>query len=319
MRYLITGGAGFIGSHLCEYLVAGGHRVIALDDLSTGNLSNLKKIRTDPSFNIVVDTVLNRSVLKSLVRRADIVFHLAAAVGVRTVIEHPLRSLKTNVEGTTNVLEFAAGLKRKVVLTSTSEVYGKNENTPFAENNDLILGSTNIRRWGYACSKALDEFLGLAYFFEKKMPVVIVRLFNTIGPRQTGRYGMVVPRFINQALSGKPVTIYGDGKQTRCFTYVSDVIEALDLVSQKDKAFGGVFNIGTREEVTINELARRVKKVCRSGSRIVHVSPDKVYREGFEDMRRRVPDLSLIEKTVGYRPKVNLDEALKKIVVSFKA
>ena len=318
MKYLITGGAGFIGSHLCEYLLSHGHQVTALDDLSTGSLENIKSIQTNSGFQLVVDSVLNRSALESLVSKADIICHLAAAVGVKNIIENPLQSLKTNVEGTLNVLEAAVLSGQRVILTSTSEVYGKNENIPFSEENDLVLGPTTIRRWGYACSKALDEFLALAYFSEKKVPVVIGRLFNTIGPRQTGRYGMVVPRFVGQALTGKPITVYGDGKQTRSFTYVSDVVEALYLLSQNKNIIGGVFNIGTREEITIQELAEKVKTLCRSNSRIVHLPPEEVYRDGFEDMRRRLPDLSRIKEAIGYFPKVNLDEALKKVIASFK-
>ena len=318
MKYLITGGAGFIGSHLCEYLLSQGHQVTALDDLSTGSLENIKSIQTNPGFQLVVDSVLNRSILESLVSKADIICHLAAAVGVRNIIENPLQSLKTNVEGTLNVLEAAVPSKQRVVLTSTSEVYGKNENIPFSEENDMVLGPTTIRRWGYACSKALDEFLALAYFSEKKVPVVIGRLFNTIGPRQTGRYGMVVPRFVGQALAGEEITVYGDGKQTRSFTYVSDVVEALYLLSQKKNIIGGVFNIGTREEITIQELAEKIKMLCRSNSRIVHLPPEEAYRDGFEDMRRRLPDLSCIKEAIGYSPKVNLNEALKKVIASFR-
>lgn len=318
MKYLITGGAGFIGSHLCEYLLSHGHQVTALDDLSTGSLENIKSIQVHPSFQLVVDSVLNRSILESLVSKTDIICHLAAAVGVKNIIENSLQSLKINVEGTLNVLEAAVPSGQRVVLTSTSEVYGKNENIPFSEENDMVLGPTTIRRWGYACSKALDEFLALAYFSEKKVPVVIGRLFNTIGPRQTGRYGMVVPRFVGQALAGEEITVYGDGKQTRSFTYVSDVVEALYLLSQNKNIIGGVFNIGTREEITIQELAEKIKMLCRSSSRIVHLSLEEAYRDGFEDMRRRLPDLSRIGEAIGYSPKVNLDEALKKVIASFK-
>jgi len=318
MNYLVTGGAGFIGSHLCEYLAGKGHRVTVLDDLSTGSRDNLSRLQKNPEFQLVVDSVLNRPAVEELVREADVIFHLAAAVGVRTVIERSLHSLKTNIDGTANVLEAASSSSRKVIFASTSEVYGKNENIPFAEENDIVLGATAIRRWGYACSKALDEFLALAYFTEQKVPVVIVRLFNTIGPRQTGRYGMVVPRFIGQALAGRPITIYGDGRQTRCFTYVSDVVDALYLLSGKNSVAGCVFNIGTREEISILQLAEKVKALCRSNSRITHISPEKVYLEGFEDMRRRVPDLTRVEKAIGYRPGVTLDEALRKIIASFK-
>ena len=316
MRYLVTGGAGFIGSYLCEFLLTEGHQVMAVDDLSTGRLQNVKAIRTHPSFQLFLDTVLNPEILDSIIFRSDVVFHLAAAVGVRTIIENPLQSLKTNVEGTLNVLEAAARHKRKVILTSTSEVYGKNENVPFSEENDIVLGSTATRRWGYACSKALDEFLALAYASEKKIPVIIVRLFNTIGPRQTGRYGMVVPRFIAQAMAGKPITVFGDGKQTRSFTYVSDVVEALYRFAAEQNIASGVFNIGTREEISIGDLAGKIKRLCRSDSRIIHVPLDKAYRDGFEDMRRRLPDLSRTEKAIGYSPKVSLDEALKKILAS---
>ncbi len=317
MRYLVTGGAGFIGSHLCEFLLKEGHQVIALDDLSTGSLQNVKALCKNPSFQLFIDTVLNPEILDALVFRVDIVFHLAAAVGVRTIIENPLQSLKTNVEGTLHTLEAAARYKRKVILTSTSEVYGKNENIPFSEENDIVLGSTTIRRWGYACSKALDEFLGLAFASQRNIPVVIVRLFNTIGPRQTGRYGMVVPRFIAQAKAGKPITVFGDGKQARAFTYISDVVEALYRFSIQKEITGGVFNIGTKEEISIGELAKKIKALCHSDSRIVHIPLNRAYRDGFEDMRRRLPDLSRAEKAIEYSPKVSLDEALKKIIASW--
>ncbi|HNQ35182.1 MAG TPA: GDP-mannose 4,6-dehydratase [bacterium] len=319
MRYLITGGAGFIGSHLTEHLLPAGHRVTVLDDLSTGRLKNLEAVKHHPNLQILVDSILNRPVLERLVGEADAVFHLAAAVGVRTVIEQPLQSLRTNVEGTCNLLEACAAARRKIVLASTSEVYGKNENVPFAEENDIVLGATTIRRWAYACSKALDEFFALAYAAEAGLPVIIVRLFNTIGPRQTGRYGMVVPRFVRQALEGRPITIYGDGRQSRCFTCVSDVIEALGRLVESPAAVGGVFNIGSREEVTIEDLARRIRTLCKSRSPLVHLDPEQDYKEGFEDMRRRVPDLTRLEATIGYRPRVSLETALKQIIADFKA
>jgi len=314
--YLVTGGAGFIGSHLAEFLVGRGRRVIVLDDLSTGRRENLATLTECGHFELVVGSVCEQALVRPLVARADVIFHLAAAVGVRVILEQPLASLKTNIEGTLVVLEEAARHACPVVLTSSSEVYGKNENIPFAEENDIVLGSTTIRRWGYACSKALDEFLAFAYHGDRGLPVTAARLFNTIGPRQTGRYGMVVPRFIDQALAGEPLTVYGDGMQTRCFTYVSDVVEALYRLSLEPAAAGRVLNIGTREETTILELARKVRRLCRSKSRIQHIPLDKAYARGFEDMRRRVPDLARIEALIGYRPRVTLDEALEKIIVS---
>ncbi len=321
MHYLVTGGAGFIGSHLSERLLAGGHRVTIVDDFSTGRKENLQGVAKNPDCNVIVGDICDRALLGKVFRDSpDVVVHLAAAVGVATIIEHPLRSLRTNIEGTLNVLEesCSAGSIRTVILASTSEVYGKNENIPFAEENDIVLGATTTRRWGYACSKALDEFLGLAYFQEKKLPVVIVRLFNTIGLRQTGRYGMVIPRFISQALAGKPLTVYGDGRQTRCFTDVSDVTGALVELSLAQGLAGNVFNIGGREETAILDLAKKIKKLCRSSSPIKHISPEKVYADGFEDMRRRLPDLSRLEQAIGYAPRVTLDDALRKIIAGFR-
>ncbi len=322
MHYLVTGGAGFIGSHLCEHLLEAGCRVTIVDNFSTGRRENISRIQDNPACAVVTGDVCDPAILKEVLRfRPEMVIHLAAAVGVRTIIEHPLRSLKTNIEGTLNVLDAALSAgKCPVIIASTSEVYGKNDNIPFAEENDIVLGSTATRRWGYACSKALDEFLGLAYFSEHGLPVTIVRLFNTIGPRQTGRYGMVVPRFIEQAFSGRAITVYGDGRQTRCFTYVSDVTGAIIRISTEHGLAGNVFNIGTREEIAIIDLARKIKTLCRSKSSIQNIPPEKVYADagGFEDMRRRVPDLSRVEQAIGYRPQVTLDEALRKIIEDFR-
>lgn len=314
---LVTGGAGFVGSHLCELLVARGDRVTVLDDLSTGCRENLAGLAGRPGFELVIGSVRDPDCLRPLVRRATAVFHLAAAVGVRTIVEKPLDSLLTNIEGTQNVLAAAADAGgRPVLITSSSEVYGKNENIPFAEDNDLVIGATTIRRWGYACSKALDEFLAFAYAAEQGVPAVVTRLFNTIGPRQTGRYGMVVPRFVGQALAGEPLTVFGDGRQTRCFTYVADVAAALAVLIGHPAAVGGVFNIGTRDEISIIDLARKVKRACNSASPIRLVAPEDAYGPGFEDMRRRVPDLERIERLIGYRPRVSLDEALARIIAA---
>ena len=319
MRTLITGGAGFIGSHLAERLLADGHTVFVLDDLSTGSFENIAHLKGRPGFHYTIDTVINEPVLAELVDQCDAVYHLAAAVGVRLIVEAPVRTIETNVHGTEVVLKQAAKKGKIVVIASTSEVYGKSTDVPFREDGDLALGATSRHRWAYACSKALDEFLALAYWKEKKLPVVIVRLFNTVGPRQTGRYGMVVPTFVQQALAGEPITVFGDGTQSRCFTDVSDVVSALVSLPLEPRAVGKVFNIGNTEEFTICQLADRIKALTGSSSPIVTVPYDQAYETGFEDMPRRVPDIGRIAALIGYQPRVGLDETLRRVIEFYRA
>ena len=319
MRTLITGGAGFIGSHLADRLLAEGHTVFVLDDLSTGSFENIAHLKGRPGFQYTIDSVINERALAEFVDQCDTVYHLAAAVGVRLIVEAPVRTIETNVHGTEVVLKQAAKKGKMVLIASTSEVYGKSTDVPFREDGDLALGATSRHRWAYACSKALDEFLALAYWREKKLPVVIVRLFNTVGPRQTGRYGMVVPTFVQQALAGDPITVYGDGAQTRCFTDVSDVVSALVSLPQESRAVGGVFNVGNTEEVSIHRLAERVKALTGSPSPIVNVPYDEAYAEGFEDMPRRVPDIGKVSALIGYRPRVDLDETLRRVIEFYRA
>jgi UDP-glucose 4-epimerase len=292
--------------------------VHVLDNLSTGSIENIEHLKPHPTFRYTIDTIMNEPVTAELIDRADVVFHLAAAVGVRLIVESPVNTIETNVHGTELVLKMANKKKKKVVITSTSEVYGKSEVVPFREDNDLVMGPTSKGRWSYACSKAIDEFLALAYHKEKRLPVVIARLFNTVGPRQTGRYGMVIPSFVRQALLGHPITVYGDGSQSRCFTYVGDVVEALVGLATHDAAVGQVFNIGNdSEEISILELARRIKARTGSASEIELVPYSKAYEEGFEDMPRRVPDLRKIQALIGYAPKVQLDEILDRVITHF--
>ena len=319
MRTLITGGAGFVGSHLADRLLEEGHTVFVLDDLSTGSFENIAHLKGRPGFHYVLDTVMNERVLAELVDQSDTVYHLAAAVGVRLIVEAPVRTIETNVHGTEVVLKHAAKKGKLVVIASTSEVYGKSVDVPFREDGDLALGATSRHRWAYACSKALDEFLALAYCREKKLPVVIVRLFNTVGPRQTGRYGMVVPTFVQQALAGEPITVFGDGMQTRCFTDVSDVVWALASLPRKPEAVGDVFNVGNTQEVSILQLAERVKALTQSPSPIVKVPYDEAYEAGFEDMPRRVPDIGKIAALIGYQPRVDLDETLRRVIEFYRA
>ncbi len=318
MKALITGGAGFVGSHLAEKLLGRGDEVYVLDDLSTGSILNIEHLKADARFSYTIDTVMNEPGSAELVDRVDTVFHLAAAVGVKLIIESPVNTIETNVHGTELVLRLANKKKKKVVIASTSEVYGKSTVVPFREDADLVLGPTVKGRWSYACSKAIDEFLALAYHKEKRLPVVIARLFNTVGPRQTGRYGMVVPNFVKQALLGRPLTVFGDGTQRRCFTYVTDVVEALVRLAEHSGAVGQVFNIGNDgEEITILELAKRVKEKTASRSEIVLISYDQAYEEGFEDMPRRVPDISKVKALVGYEPQVQLDEIIENVIAYF--
>src|SRR6202167_5283049 len=318
MRYLITGGAGFIGSHLSEALIARGEEVFVLDDLSTGSVENIRHLKNNKRFHYIFDSIMNKHLLAELVDECDAIFHLAAAVGVRLIVESPVRTIETNVNGTRFVLD-AATKKRKLVLTaSTSEVYGKNTNVPFREDADLVLGSTTKGRWSYAASKALDEFLALAYWKEKKKPGIVVRLFNTVGPRQTGRYGMVVPNFVRQALAGSPITIYGSGQQSRCFCDVRDTVEAILRLVANERAIGEVVNIGSEQEVTIEGLARVVKARTQSDSSITYVPYDQAYEPGFEDMQRRVPALEKLESLTKFRPATRLAEIVDRVTADFQ-
>lgn len=314
MRVLITGGAGFIGSHLAERLVADGHRVTALDDLSTGQLKNLKSLDRNASFTFVKGNILDRVLVQDLVDQSDVIFHLAAAVGVKLIMEEPSRSILTNVTGTENVLKAALKDKKPVYLASSSEVYGKTTKFPFCEDDDLTIGATVNLRWSYACAKTLDEFLALAFAREADLPVVILRFFNTTGPRQTGRYGMVLPNFVQNALAGKPLQVHGTGEQSRCFGHVFDVVEALVRLLETPAAYGQVYNIGTDEEVTIRSLAEQVIKATDSNSEIELIPYESVYPEGFEDMNRRLPDVSKLQKAINFRPKRPLAEIITDIV-----
>jgi len=319
MRALITGGAGFIGSHLAGKLLSSGWEVSAIDDLSTGSMTNIQHLKGEPGYQYVIDSVMNRGLLAELIDDCDIVFHLAAAVGVRLIVESPIRTLRTNVLATELVLEAASKKKKKVLITSTSEVYGKSKDIPFRESGDMVIGPPSCGRWSYACSKALDEFLSLAYCRERQVPVVIVRLFNTVGPRQTGMYGMVLPRFVEQALHNQPITIYGDGTQTRCFGWVGDVVGALVRLAQLPAAENLVFNIGSDEEVSINQLAQVVKAVTGSSSPLQYVSYEQAYSKDFEDMPRRVPDLTRIRAAIGYAPTKKLREIVEEVASSVTA
>lgn len=312
MRYLITGGAGFVGSHLTEELLSRGDDVVILDNLSTGDPTNLAQVRD--RVRLVQGSVLDPLLVDEHIESADVVVHLAAAVGVRLIVEKPLRSFITNIKGTENVLEAAHRYRRKVLITSTSEVYGKSLGDPFKEDDDRLIGSNKVSRWGYSTSKSVDEILAFAYCKERGLPTVIVRLFNTVGPRQTGAYGMVLPNFVQQAVAGESLTVYGDGHQTRCFCHVQDVVAALLGLLEEPAAEGDVFNVGSTEEVTILDLAQRVIDVAGSSSRIKTIPYDQAYEEGFEDMRRRVPDISKIGQTIGWSPKRDLDGIIKELV-----
>ncbi len=314
MRVLITGGAGFIGSHLSDAYIKRGDAVHVIDDLSTGSIHNIAHLKNHPRFSYTIDTIQNRAVVAELVDACDMVVHLAAAVGVKLIVESPVRTIETNVHGTEVVLAQANKKKRKVLVASTSEVYGLSTEVPFKEDGNLVMGATTKGRWSYACSKAIDEFLALAYWREKRLPTIVVRLFNTVGPRQTGQYGMVIPNFVRQALANRPITIYGDGEQTRCFGYVEDVVGALIKLMDEDKAIGEVFNIGSSEEVSILELAERIKRLTNSSSEIIFVPYDEAYESGFEDMPRRVPDTTKVRELVGFNPQINLDGILQSVI-----
>jgi UDP-glucose 4-epimerase len=318
MRVLITGGAGFVGSHLSEALLERGDNVFVLDNLSTGSIDNIAHLKGHPRFHYTIDGVENEPLLAELIDRCDVVVHLAAAVGVKLIVEQPVHTIETNVHGTEVVLKHANKKKKLVLIASTSEVYGKSATVPFSEDADLVLGPTTKHRWAYACSKLIDEFLALAYWKERKLPVIIVRLFNTVGPRQTGQYGMVIPTFVRQALAGQPITIFGDGSQSRSFTYVGDVVRAMVALISDPRAIGQVFNIGNGREITINDLAEKVRTLTGSSSDIVRIPYDQAYESGFEDMPRRVPDITKIAGLIGYAPTVDLDEILARVIESFR-
>jgi UDP-glucose 4-epimerase len=319
LKVLITGGSGFIGSHLADATIARGDEVFVIDDLSTGSIENIRHLKENPRFHYTVDSVQNYHVLAELIDACDVVFHLAAAVGVKLVVESPVQTIETNIRGTEIVLSIANKKKKKVLIASTSEVYGLSEQVPFREDGNLVMGATTKGRWSYACSKAIDEFLALAYWREKKLPTLVVRLFNTVGPRQTGQYGMVIPTLVKQALAGRPLTVYGTGKQTRCFAYVDDVVQALVKLMEHPDAVGEVFNVGSTEEVSIDTLAERIRAIAGSESEIVHVPYDEAYEEGFEDMPRRVPDISKVRDLIGFAPSTPLDRIIRDVVSYFSA
>ncbi|MFB0516677.1 MAG: GDP-mannose 4,6-dehydratase [Candidatus Neomarinimicrobiota bacterium] len=323
MKYLITGGAGFIGSHLVDYLIQGGHQILALDNLSTGRLENVEHHIGNKNFELIVDSILNTSMLDHLVEKIDIIVHLAAAVGVKIIMEQPVETIRTNILGTEEVLRAASRYQKKVLIASTSEVYGKlqeqnDDISMLSEEADWILGPTTKRRWAYAASKSIDEFLGLAYHEEKNLPVIIVRFFNTVGPRQIGQYGMVVPRFIKRALLNEPLQVYGDGEQRRCFTYVGDVVRAIVDLLNTPEAEGQVFNLGGIEEITINELAQQVIILTESQSKIVKIPYESAYGQGFEDIRRRIPDISKIQSVIGFKPTKSIKEILALVIDEMK-
>jgi len=318
MKTLITGGAGFIGSHLADYLLQTGHQVVVIDDLSTGSIDNIRGAKKSLRFEYHLDTIFNRPLLAELIDSVDVVFHLAAAVGVRNIVESPVRTIETNVRGSELVLELAAKKSKRVLITSTSEVYGKASKIPFHEDDDLVLGPTSKARWSYACSKMIDEFLALAYYRERRLPVTIVRLFNTVGPRQTGRYGMVLPSFVQQALAGAPVTVFGSGEQSRCFSHVADIIQGLVQCALADSTTGQVFNLGSTEEVTMNALAEIVIAATAAASAIRHVSYEEAYGPGFEDMDRRVPDTSKAKHAFGFKPTHTLSDIVISVVEYYR-
>ena len=319
MRALLTGGAGFVGSHLAEALLNRGDEVIVIDNLSTGSMDNIAHLKGRKGFEYVIDTIMNDRLMAELIDRADVVFHLAAAVGVKLIVEAPVRTIETNIGGTEVVLTHASKKGKLVIVFSTSEVYGKSTDVPFRETADLVMGPTPKHRWAYACSKAIDEFLALAYYKERKLPVVVIRLFNTVGPRQTGRYGMVIPTFVRQALAGEQITVFGDGRQSRSFGYVGDIVNGILKLSGEPKAIGEVFNLGNPEEITMLGLAERVKALTGSHAPITLIPYDEAYEAGFEDMPRRVPDISKAHQLVGFAPTVALDDILRKVIEHARA
>ena len=318
MKVLITGGAGFIGSHLADELIATGNEVTSLDNLSTGRFENIAHLESNKSFQFIEGNILNEMLVDKLVERCDVVYHLAAAVGVDLVVKKPLESLVTNIKGSEIVLDMVHRYHKKILITSTSEIYGKNVNGPLKEDDDRILGSPLKVRWGYSTAKAVDEMLAYIYWKEKKVPTIIVRLFNTVGPRQTGAYGMVIPRFVNQALKNEDMTVYGTGKQSRCFLHVKDVINTLIKLMNSKDAIGQVFNIGSQEEITIENLAKKVIEITKSKSKLVYISYELAYEEGFEDMQRRVPDTTRVKNLVGFKPTVDLEGIIKSVVEYYK-
>ena len=318
MRTLVTGGAGFIGSHLAEELLEKGNNVHVIDNLTTGSLDNIKHLMKHKNFSYTIDTILNKDIMDNLISECDMIYHLAAAVGVKLIMDKPLETIETNVKGTEVVLDVANKYKKKVLITSTSEIYGNHLQHKLREDDNRVMGPIKKWRWAYASSKTLDEFLAFAYYIEKKLPIVIVRLFNTVGPRQTSAYGMVMPNFVQSALLGKPIVVYGDGKQTRSFAYVKDAVKGMIGLMEHARAVGDVFNIGGEEEVSINDLAKRIKKRVNGNSKIVHIPYEKAYGKGFEDMRRRIPDTSKAKKLIGYKPSINLDGIIEQVIDYFK-
>jgi UDP-glucose 4-epimerase len=319
MKALLTGGAGFVGSHLAEALLDRGDEVLVIDNLSTGSINNIAHLKGRKGFEYTIDTIMNGPVMAELIDRVDVVFHLAAAVGVKLIVEAPVHTIETNIGGTEVVLTHASKKGKLVVIFSTSEVYGKSTDVPFRETADLVMGPTPKHRWAYACSKAIDEFLALAYYKERKLPVIVIRLFNTVGPRQTGRYGMVIPTFVRQALAGEPITVFGDGRQSRSFGYVGDIVNGLLRLVDEPKAIGEVFNLGNPEEISMHDLAARVRSLAGSQSEIVLVPYDEAYEAGFEDMPRRVPDITKAHDLVGFGPTVKLDEILTRVIAHARA
>lgn len=318
MKILITGGAGFVGSHLADKLYGEGHDITVIDDLSTGRYQNVAHLEGKERFRLIIDTVLNVRLMEELIREADRVFHMASAVGVKLIMEHPVKTIETIFRGTDVVLGFCSRYRKRVLIPSTSEVYGKSSQVPFAEDNDILKGSTSKHRWAYACAKELDEFLALAHWKETRLPVVVVRLFNTVGPRQTGQYGMVVPNFVKSAVKNEPLQVHGDGNQSRCFGHVLDIVEGLTKVLETPECFGQVINIGNAEEVTIKQLAERAIKLTNSQSEIKYISYEEAYGEGFEDMQRRVPSLEKAERLIGYQPTRTLDQIINDVAEQFR-
>ena len=318
MRVLITGGAGFIGSHLCEALMDKGHQVIVVDNLSTGSMQNLGVLEKREEFTLIVDSILNAPTIDKVMQEVDMVYHLAAAVGVKLIVSEPVKTIETNIRGSEILLTMANKWRKPIVIASTSEIYGKNSKVPFSEDDDMVLGSTMRHRWSYACSKAIDEFLAIAYHRSKQLPVMCVRLFNTVGPRQVGSYGMVLPTFVQQALTNKPLTVFGDGIQSRTFCSVFDVIQALTKLVECERAWGQVFNIGSQEEISIDDLAKLVIKKTNSSSQIIYISYDEAYEQGFEDMQRRVPDISKIHDYIGFKPQHSIEAIVDQVIAYYQ-
>ncbi|MFN2412957.1 MAG: GDP-mannose 4,6-dehydratase [Pyrinomonadaceae bacterium] len=318
MKILITGGAGFVGSHLADNLISQGHEITVIDDLSTGRYSNVEHLEDTERFRLIIDTVLNEKLMEELIRETDRVYHMASAVGVKLIMERPVKTIETIFHGTDVVLGFCARYRKRVLIPSTSEVYGKGASVPFKEDDDLLTGATDKHRWAYACAKTLDEFLALAHWKETRLPVVVVRLFNTVGPRQTGQYGMVVPRFVQAAIKNEPIQIYGDGTQSRCFGHVQDVVEGLAKLLESPHCFGQVINLGNAEEVSIKQLAEKAIELTGGKSELHYVSYEEVYGDGFEDMRRRVPSLEKARRMIGYQPTRTLNDIINDVAAEFR-